>query len=550
MSDSYLGNANLKKVGVSIPFTQENVLEYQKCSEDPIYFVDNYCYIVTLDHGIQQFKLFDCQKEKINLIHKERRVIIMESRQAGKTTTAAAYILWYTLFQADKNVAILANKDKTAREILSRYQLMYEHLPLWMQQGVKTWNKGDVELENNSKVFTAATTAAGIRSKSVNLLYIDEAAIIPNNIADAFFTSVYPVVSAGQTTKILITSTPLGYNHFWKFWNDAENGRNGFVPLFIPYWKIPGRNEKWAEEQRRVLGDVKYNQEVLCKFLGSALTLIRADIIEQMSFNNPIYQKDGLDLYEMPEKGHNYVFVVDTAEGVGGDYSSFVIIDITEVPYKLVGKYRDNQIAPMLYPTVIYRNATDFNNAYVLIEVNRSEQVAHILYHEYEYENIMFVQRDTKGQRVSGGFAGAGKTQLGVTTDKRVKRIGCFNFKSLLEEKKLLVFDADVISEISTFIESKGSWAADEGYHDDLVMPLVLFGWLTTNPYFREITDVNLRKAVYEQRIKQIEEDMLPVGFINDGQQEEVTIDSGDVWGNYNVEERNSPPPGYLSSRL
>jgi hypothetical protein len=550
MSENYLGNANLKKVGVSIPFTEENILEYKKCSEDPIYFIDNYCYIVTLDHGIQKFKLYDCQKEKIEVIHKERRVIIMESRQAGKTTTSAAYILWYTLFQGDKNVAILANKDKTAREILSRYQLMYENLPLWMQQGVKTWNKGDVELENGSKVFTAATTAAGIRSKSVNLLYIDEAAIIPNNIADAFFTSVYPVVSAGQTTKILITSTPLGYNHFWKFWNDAENGRNGFTPLFIPYWKIPGRDEKWAEEQRRVLGDIKYNQEVLCKFLGSALTLIRADVIEQMSYNEPIYQKDGLDIFEMPEKNHNYVVIADTAKGVGGDYSSFVVVDITEVPYKVVGKYRDNQIAPMLYPSVIYRAASDYNNAYVLIEVNTSEQVAHILYHEYEYENILFVQRDSKGQRVSGGFAGAGKTQLGVSTDKKVKRIGCFNFKSLLEEKKLLVFDADIISEISTFIESKGSYAADEGYHDDLVMPLVLFGWLTTNPYFREITDVNLRKAVYEQRIKQIEDDMLPVGFINDGQQEEVVIDTGDVWGNYNREENNSPPPGYLSSRL
>jgi len=550
MSENYLGNANLKKVGVSIPFTEENVLEYQKCAEDPIYFVDNYCYIVTLDHGIQKFKLYDCQKEKIDLIHKERRVIIMESRQAGKTTTSAAYILWYTLFQGDKNVAILANKDKTAREILSRYQLMYENLPLWMQQGVKTWNKGDVELENGSKVFTAATTAAGIRSKSVNLLYIDEAAIIPNNIADAFFTSVYPVVSAGQTTKILITSTPLGYNHFWKFWNDAENGRNGFVPLFIPYWKIPGRNEKWADEQRRVLGDIKYNQEVLCKFLGSALTLIRADVIEQMSYNEPIYQKDGLDIFEMPEKGRSYVMVADTAKGVGGDYSSFVMIDITNVPYKVVAKYRDNQIAPMLYPSVIYRAAMDYNNAYVLIEVNTSEQVAHILYHEYEYENILFVQRDSKGQKVSGGFAGAGKTQLGVATDKRVKRIGCFNFKSLLEEKKLLVFDADIISEISTFIESKGSYAADEGYHDDLVMPLVLFGWLTTNPYFREITDVNLRKAVYEQRIKQIEEDMLPVGFINDGQQEEVIIDGNDVWGNFDLQETKTPPPGYLPSRL
>ena len=322
------------------------------------------------------------------------------------------------------------------------------------------------------------------------------------------------------------------------------------MPLFIPYWKIPGRDERWAEEQRRVLGDVKYNQEVLCKFLGSALTLIRSDIIEQMSYIEPIYQKEGLDLYEMPEKNHSYVIVADTAKGVGGDYSAFVIVDITEVPYRVVGKYRDNNIAPMLYPSVIYRVASDFNSAHVLIEINTSEQVAHILYQEYEYENILFVKRDSKGQRVSGGFAGAGKTQLGVSTDKKVKRIGCFNFKSLLEEKKLPVFDADVISELSTFIESKGSYEADVGYHDDLVMPLVLFGWLTTNSYFREITDVNLRKAVYEQRIKQIEEDMLPVGFINDGQQEEVTIDSGDVWGNYNFEERNTPPPGYLSSKL
>jgi hypothetical protein len=302
MSDtSYLGNANLKKVGIPISFSEEQILEYQKCSQDPIYFIDNYCYIVTLDHGIQQFKLYDCQKRKIQTIHDNRRVIIMESRQAGKTTTSAAYILWYTLFQADKNVAILANKDKTAREILSRYQLMYENLPIWMQQGIKTWNKGDIELENGSKVFTAATTAAGIRSKSVNLLYIDEAAIIPNNIADQFFTSVYPVVSAGKTTKILITSTPLGYNHFWKFWNDAENGRNGFVPLFIPYWEIPGRDEKWASEQRGVLGEVKYNQEVLClwgkskisvrdKYTGDILNLTMSELYEILESRQKLYK--------------------------------------------------------------------------------------------------------------------------------------------------------------------------------------------------------------------------------------------------------------------
>jgi len=557
-NNGYNGNASLKRAGIELPYTEKEVLELAKCVEDPIYFIDNYCYIVTLDHGIQPFKLYDCQKEKVETIHNNRKVIIMEGRQQGKTTVAAAYILWYTLFQESKTVAILANKASTAREIMSRYQLMFEHLPSWMQQGVKTWNKGDIELENGSVVFTAATTAAGIRGKSVNLLYIDEAAIIPNTIADQFFTAVYPVISAGQTTKILITSTPLGYNHFWKFWNDAVNKVNDFVPMFIPYSRIPGRDEAWALEQRRQLGELKYNQEVLCKFLGSSLTLIDSSTIEYMSTCPTVYSKDGLDLYEYPikaerddeeklvRKPHSYVIVADTAKGVGGDYSAFVIVDITEVPYKLVGKYRDNKIAPMLYPTVIHKVARDFNDAYVLIETNSSEQVAHILHNELEYGNIVFVNRSTKtGQVVSGGFGG-GKTQLGVNTDKRVKRIGCFTFKSLLEEKKLLVFDPDVISEISTFIQVRDSYQADEGYHDDLVMPLVLFSWLTTNPYFREMSDVNIREAMYQERIKQIEEDVVPFGFIMNGTEEELTVEDGDVW----KEEKEKPhlPPGYSVS--
>ena len=557
-NNGYNGNASLKRTGIELPYTEKEVLELAKCVEDPIYFIDNYCYIVTLDHGIQPFKLYDCQKEKLETIHNNRKVIVMEGRQQGKTSVAAAYILWYTLFQDSKTVAILANKASTAREIMSRYQLMFEHLPSWMQQGVKTWNKGDIELENGSVVFTAATTAAGIRGKSVNLLYIDEAAIIPNTIADQFFTAVYPVISAGQTTKILITSTPLGYNHFWKFWNDAVNKVNDFVPMFIPYSRIPGRDEAWALEQRRQLGELKYNQEVLCKFLGSSLTLIDSSTIEYMSTCPTVYSKDGLDLYEYPikaerddeeklvRKPHSYVIVADTAKGVGGDYSAFVIIDITDVPYKLVGKYRDNKIAPMLYPTVIHKVARDFNDAYVLIETNSSEQVAHIMHNELEYGNIVFVNRSTKsGQVVSGGFGG-GKVQLGVNTDKRVKRIGCFTFKSLLEEKKLLVFDPDVISEISTFIQVRDSYQADEGYHDDLVMPLVLFSWLTTNPYFKEMSDVNIREAMYQERIKQIEEEVVPFGFIMSGNEEELIVEDGDVW----KEEKEKPhlPPGYSVS--
>jgi hypothetical protein len=529
---SYLGNANLKAANVPLNFTKDQVEEYLKCAEDPVYFIETYCKIVTLDHGLQPFKLYDCQKNKVKIIHENRKVILMEGRQQGKTTTSAAYILWYTLFQESKTVAILANKAPAAREVLYRYQVMYENLPTWLQQGVTTWNKGDIALENGSIVFTAATSASGIRGKSVNLLYVDETAIIPNNIADQFFASVYPTISAGETTKILLSSTPLGYNHFWKFWNDAENGRNGFVPLFIPYWEIPGRDEAWAETQRKLLGELKYNQEILCNFLGSSLTLIASDAIAQLSPSPTIYKKDGLDIFEKAEKDHTYVIIADTAKGVGEDYSAFSIIDVTSMPYKQVGKYRDNTISPLLYPSIIYKVGKEYNEAYVLVEVNTSEQVADILYSEYEYENIIFVNRTTQGQVVSGGFGG-GKSQLGVVTDKKVKRIGCSNFKSMVEEKKLLIRDADTISEISTFIQRKNSYGADEGYHDDLVMPLVLFSWLTTNPYFKELTNVNIRKELYEARIKMIEEEVTPFGFINNGEEDEKFVDSsGQVWYN------------------
>jgi hypothetical protein len=290
--------------------------------------------------------------------------------------------------------------------------------------------------------------------------------------------------------------------------------------LFIPYWIIPGRDEAWAETQRRQLGELKFNQEVLCKFLGSSLTLINADYIAKMSIGQMTYSKDGLDIYEKPKKGHTYVMVADTAKGVGGDYSAFTIIDITEVPYRLIGKYRNNIISPLLYPNVIFEVGKQYNYAYVLVEVNSSEQVPHILYQELEYENILFVNRTTGSQVVSGGFGG-GKTQLGVNTDKKVKRIGCHNFKSLVEENKLIIEDADTISEISTFIEAKGTYMADDGYHDDLVMSLVLFSWLTTNPYFKDLNNINLREIMYKKQMQAIEDELTPFGVYDDGNTEE-----------------------------
>ena len=525
---SYHGNPNLKPLAYQHDFSKEEIAEYIKCREDPVYFIENYVKIITLDKGLQPFKLYPCQKEKVKCIMDNRRVVLMEGRQQGKTVTSAACILHYTIFQEDKTVAIMANKSSAAREVLNRYQIMYENLPIWMQQGVKTWNKGDVELENNSKVLTAATTAAAIRGKSVNWLYIDEAAIIPNNIADEFFTSVYPTISAGETTKILLTSTPLGYNHFWKFWNESVKGVNGFENMFIPYYEIPGRDEKWLEEQKQLLGQVKFNQEVMCEFLGSTNTLINSNTIGALSTIDPEFQNANLDIYESPKENHYYAMAVDTARGIGGDYSAFVVVDITEMPYKVVAKYRDNEIAPMLFPDVIGKVGRDYNDAFVLIEVNDiGQQVVEILHQEIEYENILSTVTEKNRQFVSPGFGKS--TKLGVNTSKQVKRQGCFTFKSLLEEQKLLVFDEHIIHEISTFIEKGNTYQADEGYHDDLVMCMVLFGWLSSQQFFKDMTDINTREGLYKQQSANIEHNLTPY-IRDDGQEPDHFVENGDLW--------------------
>ena len=525
---SYHGNPNLKPLAYQHDFSKEEIAEYIKCREDPVYFIENYVKIITLDKGLQPFKLYPCQKEKVKCIMDNRRVVLMEGRQQGKTVTSAACILHYTIFQEDKTVAIMANKSSAAREVLNRYQIMYENLPIWMQQGVKTWNKGDVELENNSKVLTAATTAAAIRGKSVNWLYIDEAAIIPNNIADEFFTSVYPTISAGETTKILLTSTPLGYNHFWKFWNESVKGVNGFANMFIPYYEIPGRDEKWLEEQKQLLGQVKFNQEVMCEFLGSTNTLINSNTIGALSTIDPEFQNANLDIYESPKENHYYAMAVDTARGIGGDYSAFVVVDITEMPYKVVAKYRDNEIAPMLFPDVIGKVGRDYNDAFVLIEVNDiGQQVVEILHQEIEYENILSTVTEKNRQFVSPGFGKS--TKLGVNTSKQVKRQGCFTFKSLLEEQKLLVFDEHIRHEIATYIEKGNTYQADEGYHDDLVMCMVLFGWLSSQQFFKDMTDINTREGLYKQQSANIEHNLTPY-IRDDGQEPDHFVENGDLW--------------------
>jgi hypothetical protein len=538
---SYHGNLNLKPVGYQHDFTEQEIAEIARCIKDPIYFIESYCKVVSLDRGLIPFELYDFQKEKIDLILSNRRVIIMEPRQQGKTIVAAACILWYTIFQENKTVAIIANKGSAAREVLDRYQIMFENLPLWLQQGVKTWNKGNIDLENGSKIFTSATTTSSVKGRSINWLYIDETAAIPNTLADEFFASAYPTISSGETTKVLLTSTPLGLNHFWRYWNEAKPkdgkdsyycdgtpGKNGFTRLFIPYSRHPDRDAVWAEGQRKLLGDTKFAQEVDCEFLGSSNTLINGKTLRVMSSIAPLRSSMDLDVYEEPKEGRFYCLCADTSYGVLGDYSAFVVVDATEIPYKLVAKYRSNKILPLLYPSVINTVGRSYYNAHILLENNDiGKQVLDILYNELEYENVVCTISENGKTYISPGFATT--TQLGVKSNKIVKRQGCFALKSLLEEQKFPIFDATAIHELSTFTEKNGSFSADDGSYDDVAIALVLFAWMSTNQYFTELTNVSIREKIYAEQQLQIEEGLTPF-LLDDGRESDEESDGEVLW--------------------
>ena len=518
---SYRGNASIRPETYVHEYTQREMEEFEKCANDPIYFIKNYCKIISLDKGIINFNMFDYQEKYIKMILSERKVLCKLFRQGGKTTCTAAAIVWYIIFNDSKTVGVLGHKASAAREVMSRILLMYELLPQFLKHGVKTWNKGDIELSNGSIVFASATSASAGRGKTINWLYLDEFAFVQPNIAEEFFTSVFPTLSSGNTSKITITSTPIGLNHFWKMWVSAEKGISGFTTFTANYWERPGYDLAWAEEQKRVLGELKFRQEIEMEWLGSSLTLIRGDIISKMTSLPYAYSKDDLDISVAPIKDHSYVMVADTSRGVGGDYSAFTVIDVTEIPYSLVAKYRNNKISPMLYPSVIHHVATSYNNALVLVEINDiGGQVADILYQDLEYENMFFINKEKGGQRLSAGFGR--NTQTGIRTDKQVKRLGCSTLKSLIEENKFFVTDPDAISEFSTFTETKlGYFAADIGYHDDIVITLVLFSWMTTQPYFKELTNGDLRKALYESQINNIELELTPFGIVSDGLNDE-----------------------------
>ena len=531
-NEIYLGNPNLKRANIAQNFTDEQVEEFIKCSQDPVYFITNYIKIISLDKGLVPFDLYDFQSDMVEKFHENRFNIAKLPRQSGKSTVVTAYLLWYTLFNDNVNVAILANKAATAREMLQRLQLSYENLPNWMQQGVVNWNRGSLELENGSKIMAASTSASAVRGMSFNIIFLDEFAFIPTHIADEFFSSVYPTISSGKSTKVIIISTPKGMNMFYKLWHDAEKGKNEYVTTEVHWSQVPGRDAEWKEQTIKNTSEEQFNQEFECEFLGSVNTLITSSKLKILAYDDPLTSSAGLDIFEEPIEGHDYVCTVDVARGITKDYSAFTIIDTTDIPYRLVAKYRNNKIKPLLFPNIIHQVCTQYNHAYTLIEVNDiGGQVADIMQFDLEYDNLLMCSmRGRAGQVVGQGFSGS-KVQLGVKMSTTVKKTGCANMKQLIEDDKLVFTDFDIITELTTFIQKGQAWEAEEGCNDDLAMCLVIFSWLATSDYFRELHDSDVRARMYQEQKDAIEADMAPFGFVSDGLDDETFVDSeGDRW--------------------
>jgi len=532
-AEIYLGNPNLKRANVPINFTEEQIQEYLKCKADPVYFAKNYIKIVSLDEGLVPFSLYDFQEEMVKTFHANRFNIAKLPRQTGKSTTVVAYLMHYAIFNDNVNIGILANKAPTARELLGRLQLAYENLPTWLQQGIIAWNKGSMELENGSKILASSTSASAVRGMSFNIIFLDEFAFIPNHIAEQFFASVYPTISSGKSTKVIIISTPNGMNMFYKLWHDAELGRNEYTTTEVHWSQVPGRDEKWKEQTIANTSERQFTQEFECEFLGSVDTLISAAKLRSLSYDEPLHTSGGLKIYERPQEKHEYLMTVDVSRGVNNDYSAFILYDITTVPYKIVGIYRNNEVKPMVFPNIINQISVQYNQAYVLCEVNDiGDQVASILQYDLENENVlMCAMRGRAGQVVGQGFSGT-KTQLGVKMSTTVKKIGCSNLKQLVETDKVLINDYDIIAELTTFIQKRQSFEADDGCHDDLAMCLVIFGWLVAQDYFKEMTENDVRTRIYEEQKNQIEQDMAPFGFIDDGlgTYEKEKDQEGNVW--------------------
>lgn len=501
----YNGNPRVKRDGIEQSFSKEEVTEYARCMNDPAYFIENYMKVNHPDRGLVPFKPYPYQRKMFENFNENRFSVVLACRQSGKSISSVGYILWYANFHSDKMIAILANKGATAREMLSRITLALENLPFFLQPGCRALNKGNIEFSNNSEIIAAATSGNSIRGLTVNLLFLDEFAFVEH--ATRFYTSTYPVITAGKTSKVIITSTANGIgNQFYNIWEGAIQGTNEFKPFRVDWWDVPERDEKWKKQTIANTSDTQFEQEFGNNFLGHSDTLLSTDKLLALKSESPLESKQGLSYYVKPMEGHKYLMMVDVAKGRGQDYSTFTVIDVTARPFEQVATFRDNMISPLLFPDIIVKVGKLYNEALLLIESNDVGQVVcNTVYYEHEYEN-MFVESALK----KGG--------IGVTMTKKVKRVGCSNMKDLLEMNKLQIRDRETIHELTTFIGKGSSYQAEDGNHDDLVMNLVLFAWFVSDQAFGDmVEELDLKSLLYGDRSQEIEDDLVPPGFFSGG---------------------------------
>ena len=535
MSDAYLGNPNLKKVNTPQEFTSDEIKEFKKCENNPIYFMKKYVQIVSLDEGLVPFDMYPFQEKIVDTIHENRFTICKLPRQSGKSTTTISYLLHYALFNPNCNIAILANKSSTARDILGRLQLAYENLPKWLQQGVLNWNKGNIELENGSKVVAAATSSSAVRGGSYNIIFLDEFAFVPTTIAEQFFSSVYPTITSGKSTKVIIVSTPHGMNQFYKLWVDAEAGQNDYIPIEVHWSEVPGRDNKWKEETIRNTSESQFASEFECEFLGSIDTLISPAKIKATPYITPLKTNGRLSIFEEVVKGNTYLCTVDVARGTLKDFSAFIIFDVTSLPYRVVATFRDNEIKPILFPNTIFQVCTQYNKAHILVEVNDiGAQISDGLHYELEYDNMLMTTQKGRAGQILGAMFSARGSQLGVRMTKQIKKMGTANIKAIIESDKIILNDFNIIGEMSTFTRKNQSWQAEEGCNDDYMTCLTILGWVANQRYFKEMTDRNIRAEMYKEQEKLIEQDMAPFGFVDNGvdtpEEEPFSDEYGQVW--------------------
>lgn len=509
-AQGYLGNPLLKRAGEQIPYTPEHVKEYEKCARDPIYFA-KYVTIINVDNGKQKIKLYDYQKDAIRSYKKNRLNITCSCRQSGKTTTLVVFFLWYVLFHKDVSIAILANKNATAKMILARIQLAYMHLPKFLQQGIMDggWNKQSIFLENGCRIVAAATSSDSIRGDSFNIVYVDEAAFIRASIWKEFWNSTFPTISSGKTTKAILVSTPNGQNHFYDIWEKAKDGTNGYVPFEINWWDVPGRDENWKKMQIAATSEEAFAQEYGNSFLWSEFALVSGETITRLEKNaaKPILFSKDMKVFKNPEKGHRYIMSVDVAnEGI--DNSTFTLIDITQYPYEEVVCFKKN-LPYLMFPKVIAEVATAYNDAAILIESNDIGQaLIHALNNDYEL-NLISTRATLDDGRPHNRVA----YRLGQRTTAKTKLGGCLNLKTYLETGKLIMNNLDFFRELRSFVRNTtGSYAADDpNIHDDLVMAAVNLSWYMGTKSFKVLYDETLSEEIRRAYEEEIEESILPL---------------------------------------